>query len=197
MRKVFLIVWLLVPVGAWAYHYGPGQERVELDEVARLVGKAEEAAKAADFEVAALIYDKALNALPAGRDKEARTLRLERAKAQMQAKKLPDARADLQGLLDEVGSDETVSEDFKNEVRATLANSQYYMTWLMRLEGRPREDWEPEIEASRQSFRLLAENAKKSGNSDAAKKHQNDLESSIRLARMELKDLQGLPLPSQ
>jgi hypothetical protein len=197
MRKVFLIVWLLIPVAAWAYHYGPGQERIELDEVSRLIGKAEESAKAGDFEVAALIYDKALNALPEGRIQEARTLRLERAKAQMQAKKLPNARADLQSLLADVSNDETVDEEFKNEVRATLANSQYYMTWLMRVEGRPREDWEPEIEASRQSFRLLAENAKKAGNAEAAKKHQNDLESSIRLARMELKDLEGLPLPSQ
>ena len=197
MRNLFLIVWLLIPVGAWAYHNGPGQERLELDEVARLVGKAETCAKEGDHEAAALLYDKALNEIPEGRNQEARTIRLERAKSQMQSKQLPTARADLQSLLDDVTSDKSVAEGFKDEVRSTLANSQYYMTWLMRLEGRPREDWEPEIEASRQSFRLLAEKSKQSGNADGATKHQNDLESSIRLARMELKDLQGLPLPSQ
>lgn len=197
MRNLFLIVWLLIPVGAWAYHNGPGQERLELDEVARLVGKAETCAKEGDHEAAALLYDKALNEIPEGRNQEARTIRLERAKSQMLSKQLPTARADLQSLLDDVTSDKSVAEGFKDEVRSTLANSQYYMTWLMRLEGRPREDWEPEIEASRQSFRLLAEKSKQSGNADGATKHQNDLESSIRLARMELKDLQGLPLPSQ
>jgi hypothetical protein len=30
-----------------------------------------------------------------------------------------------------------------------------------------------------------------------ATKHEEDLESAVRLARMDLKDLQGLPLPSQ
>ena len=82
------------------------------------------------------------------------------------------------------------------EVRSTLANSQYYMTWLMRLEGRSREEWEPEIEASRQNYRLLAEKSKTDGDTKF-ERHQKDLESAIRLARLDLKDLQGLPLPSQ
>jgi tetratricopeptide (TPR) repeat protein len=197
MRKVFLIVWLLIPVGAWAYHYGPGQDRMDLDQVEILVDKAKSSSRRGEHDVAALLYDKALNQLPEGRNQEGRAIRLERAKAQMLAKQLPTARADLQSLLNDIANDETVAESFKDDVRSSLANSQYYMTWLMRLEGRSREDWEPEIEASRQSFRLLAEKAKKSGRSADVTKHQKDLESSIRLARMELKDLQGLPLPSQ
>lgn len=197
MRKVFLIVWLLIPVGAWAYHYGPGQDRMDLDQVEILVDKAKSSSRRGEHDVAALLYDKALNQLPEGRNQEGRAIRLERAKAQMLAKQLPTARADLQSLLNDIANDETVAESFKDDVRSSLANSQYYMTWLMRLEGRSREDWEPEIEASRQSFRLLAEKAKKSGRSADVTKHQKDLESSIRLARMELTDLQGLPLPSQ
>jgi hypothetical protein len=71
------------------------------------------------------------------------------------------------------------------------------MTWLMRLEGQPRERWEREIEASRQTYRLLAEQSERCGNVEAAKKNREDLESAIRLARLDLGELQGLPLPSQ
>ena len=71
------------------------------------------------------------------------------------------------------------------------------LTWLMRLEGLGREAWEPEIEAARQNFKLLAEQAEKSGDRVAAQMRKEDLESAIRLARMDLSELQGLPLPSQ
>ena len=105
------------------------------------------------------------------------------------------AHSDLAQLLEEISSDESVDPALARDVRATLANSQYYLTWLMRLEGRPEEDWKPTIEASRQSFRMLAESA--GTDSPEEQQHTEDLESAIRLARMDLKDLQGLPLPSQ
>jgi hypothetical protein len=71
-----------------------------------------------------------------------------------------------------------------------LAGAKYYMTWLMRLEGLPQEDWEPEIESARQHFRLLAEK----GTPDQ-ERYQQKLESAIRLARMDLTELQGQALP--
>jgi hypothetical protein len=67
----------------------------------------------------------------------------------------------------------------------------------MRLEGYQREDWEPEIEAARQNFSLLAEQAEAGGDAAGARRHEEDLESAVRLARMDLAELQGLPLPSQ
>ena len=42
-------------------------------------------------------------------------------------------------------------------------DSRLSITWLMRLEGHSREEWEPEIEAARQTYRLLAERADASG----------------------------------
>jgi len=71
------------------------------------------------------------------------------------------------------------------------------MTWLMRLEGKPTEDWEPEIESSRQHYRLLAEKAEDSGDAKSAETRKQDLEAAIRLARMELSELQALKIPSQ
>jgi hypothetical protein len=67
----------------------------------------------------------------------------------------------------------------------------------MRLEGAPRQQWEPEIEGSRQLYRLLAEKTLEQGDTQAASQHQKDLEAAIRLARLDLSQLQALPLPSQ
>jgi hypothetical protein len=197
MRKLLLIVWLLVPVAAGAYHYGPGQERLELDEAAFLIDKAEAHTKAGEHAEAAEVYGDVLDILPTKMVDKAQRIRLERAKAQMLSKQLPDARGDLQTLLADLTADEKADPKLANEVRSTLANSQYYMTWLMRLEGRGREEWEPEIEASRQNYRLLAEKSEVAGDKVSVERHQKDLESAIRLARLDLKDLQGLPLPSQ
>jgi len=71
------------------------------------------------------------------------------------------------------------------------------MTWLMRLEGLDATKWEPEIESARQNYRLLAETSDTTGKVTEAKKHQENLEAAIRLARLDLSDLQGLPLPNQ
>jgi acetyl esterase/lipase len=85
----------------------------------------------------------------------------------------------------------------KREARSALANAQYYTTWLMRLEGAPEAEWQAEIDASRQNYKLVAEQALAGSDAKSAKVAQDDLESAIRLARMDIADLQGLPLPSQ
>lgn len=211
MRNVLLFVWLLIPVAIGAYHYGPGQDRVRADRAAAAVARAETAAnearelaaKSGDDAARTLwaeaeeAYGEALELLPQGRVDEGRALRLERAKAEMFVGKLPDARRDLAGLVDEISSEKAPDRKLLEASRAALANAEYYTTWLLRLEGASREDWEPEIEAARQNYRLLAEEAAKSGDEKLAAATREDLESAVRLARMDLSELQGLPLPSQ
>lgn len=197
MRMLVIVGWLLVPVVVAAYHYGPGQERLRLDDVAGVLRAADAHVAAEEWAEAAERYDEALRLLPADRTAEARRIRLERAKAQLLARKLPEAHQDLKALVDELKADPQADPKVLAETRSTLANSQYYMTWLMRLEGQPRDLWEPEIEAARQTYRLLAEQSRSAGNATASRKHQEDLESAVRLARMDLGELQGLPLPSQ
>jgi hypothetical protein len=211
MRKQFLCAWLLLPVAAGAYHYGPGQERLRDDHLAATIERAKMAALIArttgalkgdaaakplwaDAEAA---YSEALELVGDERVDIARVLRLERDKAQMLCSKLPDARHDLEQLVDDLQADPSADPKLLTEARDALANSQYYTTWLMRLEGAPREEWEPEIEASRQNYKLLAEAAERSGSPEAAKKVAEDLEAAVRLERMDLSELQGLPLPSQ
>lgn len=197
MNKPLLGLWLVLPLGAWAYHEGPGQDRMTLDKVDRLVGEAYAAVALENWGDAVAKYDEALAELPEGREAAARRLRLERDKARMLHAQLPAAHADLQSLVREMLEDDDADQALLDESRAALASSQYYLTWLMRLEGLPEEKWEPEIEAARQTYRLLAERAEQQGDESALAKHKEDLESTIRLARMELTDLQGLPLPSQ
>ncbi len=197
MRILCLTGWLLIPVIAAAWHFGPGQERVQLDRVADVLARADKAVADQQWEQADELYDEALRLLPPDRVGDSRRIRLARAKVQMQAHKLPVAHQDLKELVQELSADESADPALRNDAREALANAQYYVTWLMRLEGHVREDWEPEIEAARQNFSLLAEQAEARGDATAARKHEEDLESAIRLARMDLAELQGLPLPSQ
>jgi hypothetical protein len=198
LRILLLTGWLLVGVaGAVAHYFGPGVERQKLDTVAKELRAAEAFAAEGDYALAVDRYNEALKALPEGRAAEARKIRVERAKAMMLAKQLPDAHADLRSLVDEMAEDPNADPKLLADARSTFANSQYYMTWLMRLEGLARDVWEPEVESARQTYKLLAEQAEKRGDSAAAQKHREDLESAVRLARLELAELQGLPLPSQ
>ena len=44
MRKVMLFIWLLLPVVAVAYHYGPGQDDLRADEAGDALERVEAAA---------------------------------------------------------------------------------------------------------------------------------------------------------
>ncbi len=211
MRKLLLFLWLLLPAAALAYHYGPGQERVRCDradEAIRtaqdLAFRAQELAKEKGDDAAKDLWTQAEKAcgealalLPNDKLAEIRTLRLERAKAQMFIGQMPDARREFEALVDELGADPKADKQQFDEAREGLGNAQYYTTWLMRLEGATREEWEPEIEAARQNYKLLAESALAQADTSAAQRRLENLESAVKLERMELKDLQGLPLPSQ
>jgi hypothetical protein len=197
MRMLLVTGWLLVPIVGLAWHYGPGQDRMVLDDVGRVLAAADRHAAAGEWEEADEQYEEALRLLPPERAAEARRIRLERAKVQMESHKLPAAHDELKGLVEELKEDPGADPNLLAEARSALASAQYYLTWLMRLEGQPREVWEPEIEGARQTYRLLAEEAEGKGDAAAGQKHKEDLESVVRLARLDLSDLQGLPLPSQ
>jgi hypothetical protein len=187
----------MIPVLVGAYHYGPGQEKLQLDDVSRLLAAADRAAAQEHWSEASAAYEKALALLPAGRVKEARQVRLQRAKVQMLNRQLPEASAALKELVEQLEDDQDADPKLRDNARETLASSQYYMTWLMRLEGLSAADWEPEIESSRQTYKRLAEEAETRGDTLSAGRHREDLESAIRLSRMELAQLQGLDLPKQ
>ncbi|HIG11450.1 MAG: hypothetical protein ABGY71_02965 [bacterium] len=207
MRKLIIAFWLTLPVGLYAYHMGPGQGHMQMDAAAVLIESAGahallaeeltasegEAAARGEWAAAEADYAAALALMPAERVTETRRLRLERAKAQMFISQLPTANASLASLVQELRDDPSPEAALLADAKSAYASSQYYMTWLMRLEGAAREEWEPRIESARQTFKQLASSAIGEDQASA----QEDLESAIRLARMDLVELQGLPLPSQ
>lgn len=198
MRNLLLVGWLALPIGAWAYHEGPGQDRVALESMDAVVVAAQDAATAGKWKEAVRQYEAALAKLPKNPDAIGKStvqrLRVELNKARMKANKLPDAREELESLVEELQGETGTDPAVLADARQALARSQYYMTWLMRLEGLDRDAWEPEIEAARQNWRLLAE---QSQDGQVAAVHKKDLESAIQLERIELEDLQGLPLPGE
>lgn len=198
MRNILLISWLALPIGAWAYHEGPGQDRMALEETDAVLVAAHDAAQAGRWKEAVSRYEEAVGKLPkqdtAVSKATVQRLQIELNKARMQAKGLSVARADLDSLVEQMEGDATTDPKLLAEARQSLARAQFFTTWLMRLEGLDREAWEPEIEAARQNWRLLAEQA---GSEAEKATHRADLEASIRLARIEIEDLQGLPLPGE
>lgn len=190
-RIIIATLWLILPLIGLAYHYGPGQRLLVLDQVDDLIEQAENAIAQEEWEKAISLYTDALAKLPKDETDTALQLKLQVAQAKMMDSKLPEAREDLAALVQEISENPNTPQKLKEEALSALANSRYYMTYLMKLEGRPDSDWEPEIEAARQEYKLLAQN------SPDAQKHLLDLEASIRLARATPRELYGLPLPSQ
>jgi len=197
MRGFLLALWLLVPALAGAYHYGPGQERLRLDETQSELATAVSLRTHGMHEGAAESFTAALGQLPAERVDETNRIRVERAKSMLLAKQLPEAYDELATMLPELLASSDTDPKVLADARETFANAKYYLAWLMRKEGEPREAWEPEIEGSRQLYKLLAEEAEAAGDEAALTRHQEDLEAAIRLARLDLSELQALPLPSQ
>jgi cell division protein FtsB len=182
---------LLVPLGFAAYHFGPGQEKVKFDQTEALLVEARSAVTSEDWPAAIASYQKALAKLPKNQKETALRIELEIAKAKMQNSGLPEAREELASLVDRANSDPSLPAELREDALATLANARYYMTYLMKLEGLPASEWEPEIEAARQEYKLLAQTGQD------RTKHLADLESAIRLARAEPTELYGLPIPNQ
>ena len=209
MKKNLLIfLWALAPVALLAYHFGPGQAGLAREEARASIRAAlnfEAEAKASiraelDFEAgqqwqqAIDAYNDALAALPETETAKRQQLQLARANARIYVGELPEAMLSMEHLLDETakGSD----SELESKVRSSLASAQYYTGWLMRLELAEKEEWKEPLEKARQNFRLLAEQTDKT-DAKASEDHQKNLEAVVRLARMDLSEVQALPLPKK
>jgi hypothetical protein len=197
MRVWLVVAWLFVGLAGLIFHLGPGRELEKNDVLNANVTQARLNVEAENWNEAINSFDAAIAGLTDEQVALQQQLRLEKAKAQMMDSQLPEARLALESLLTEVTENGDSESKLAKETRLALASAQYYVTWLMRLEGVGREEWEPEVEAARQNYRILSEMAVESGDAGAAEKRREDLEAAVRLARMDLTELQALPLPSQ
>jgi tetratricopeptide (TPR) repeat protein len=194
MRKLFVLVWLLIPTGLVAYHYGPGQAELRRDKAAALLKQIRAAESNGEWRHAVSLYSRAIAELPETDVATHFQLRLAMAKARNLTGELPEARADLEALLSEVLAAD-VDQSIRDDVRATLAAAHYHVAWLMRVEGAGTEEWAVETDAARQHFRLLAEQSV--AGSAERRGYEENLEAVIRLARMDLDELQARPLPKE
>jgi hypothetical protein len=192
-KKLWLAIWLLVPIVVLAFHYGPGQSRLALDRAAGKIAAARSLEAQEKWTEAAQAWSAALAATPQPQTGARLQLRLAQARARMYTGELPEAIDDMETLLTEAQR-VRAEPDLQREIRGSLAGAQYYAGWLMRLEGASAEEWLLPVDSARQHFRLLAEETKAP---KFAKDYEKNLEATIRLARMDLSELQGLPLPKQ
>ncbi len=197
MKIVSVLIWMLLPLGALAWHFGPGVDGRARDRAAAAVARAEQALAADDCHAAVSAYSAALESLPAGDVAVARRLRIERGKARIAASDLAEASRDLGSLVDELEGDPTADRALVDDAQDALATSDFFVAWLKRLEGYGRDDWEPHTESARQTWRRLAEQAEADGDATSREGHEHNLEAVVRLARMEPDELQGLPIPKE
>ncbi|MEA2711806.1 MAG: hypothetical protein QOF78_4407 [Phycisphaerales bacterium] len=196
MRKLLAVLWLIVPVALIAYHYGPGQLKMQRDRAARQLSAAREAESREDWKGAYDAYGRALQELPDS-DKDARLMtRLSQAKSRVFLGELPEAMEDVESLLTDA-STETSNRALQDQIRSTAGSMHYYTAWSMRLEGADTAEWTEQTEAARQHFRMLSEQSIDRGDTKSAVEHERNLEATIRLARMDLSELKGLPLPKE
>ena len=196
LRRILVVVWLLIPTGLLAYHFGPGQHRKAADQVQHHLSIAKSLEGHERWAEAVKAYEAAIAALPADETKTRNKLRLAHAKAQMRTGDLPEAMESLETLLAEVEKAGDQPETAR-EVRGTQAAFRYYAAWLMRLEGASSEEWTEQVDQSRQHYRLLAEQATSKGEPKLAEAYEKNLEAAVRLARMDLSELKANPLPKE
>ncbi len=193
MKKILLVIWFFAGIAIVLWHFGPGQAGWQRSTAAGGIKQALEYQKNGQPELAVRAYEKALAILPPEDTASRAKARIGLARARIDSRGLPEARADMESLVSELPP--SSDPELLAAARTTLAETQYYNTWLLRLEGAPREEWEPEIESARQLFRNNVESAPPG---DTARDQTiRNLESTIRLARLELTELQAMPLPSQ
>ncbi len=195
MKKNLLIfLWALAPVALLAYHFGPGQAGLAREEAKANIQAALDFEAKKQWQQAIDSYNDALAALPDTETAKRQQLQLARANARIYVGELPEAMLSMEHLLDETARGD--DSELESKIRSSLASAQYYTGWLMRLELAEKEEWKEPLEKARQNFRLLAEQTAKT-DAKASEDHQKNLEAVVRLARMDLSEVQALPLPKK
>lgn len=125
-------------------------------------------------------------------------VRIARARALIRAGQIVEGVGDLEALLetlDETGDGEST---LACSAREELATGYYYGARLMRLAGKPTQEWREVSGWARQSFRYLAETGQQSTDlaaQDRARELQLNLELVLNLEQSDQEELLAKPLP--
>ena len=121
MKKPLFILWLLVPVGVIAWHYGPGQAQLRRDFAGDKLRAARAAAAAEDWGRAAELYGEAAKALPEESVADRQRLQLAQATHRVRAGELIEGQEQLEELLSDLESGEDRDPVLTASVRHELA----------------------------------------------------------------------------
>jgi len=194
MQKTWTLLWILLPVAALAWHYGPGQADLARDQASDHWRLAESAEASGNWKEAAKQYQLAHKALPEEAVHERRRLSISHAKARIQNGEMIPGQEQLIDVIAEMEEDKSTAPALMAAARSELAAASYYAAWLMRMEGATAEEWKPEAERARQQFRLLAETGQ-IRDASVLESVDKNLEATIRLEQMDLSTLLAQPPP--
>jgi len=186
------VIWVLLPIAATAWHFGPGQRLLQRDLAAEQLKLGRRAESIGDWETAAVSYSLANQQWPEDSIASRQRIRLAEANATINAGELVVGQEQLESLIAEMEGDDQTDSSLLATARHALATSCYYAAWIMRLEGAEADEWLQEAESARQQFRLLAESSESEQQQQAA---AENLEATIRLEQMDLRTLMARPLP--
>lgn len=197
-KRLFIGFWICIPAFVLAFHFGPGLMFWQRDLASDHIADARAAAADSDWEAVYTSLNSAELALPDADAKLKEELRFAAAAARIKSGKILEGIEDLQTMLDESELEDNAdryTEDLSDRIRNELATGAYHAGVLMRKEGATEDEWKPEVERARQHFRLLAEKASDKSDVEKTETFKKNLEATIRLEHMSVKDVQALPLP--
>lgn len=116
-------------------------------------------------------------------------VRLTRARALVRAGEITSAEGELQDILDWHASRGTPDHQIALDAREELATAYYYGARLLRIAGRPGEQWREASGRARQNFRYLAERARLGDDGPRSNRHELNGELVLNLEQSALSEL--------
>lgn len=160
IRKTMILLWMLFPVGAAAYHFNYGPKHEARERAYRRLCEIQAMEQVDEPEYAKIIeqYHLLSEDLPPDEEEMVRCqIRLAVCRARMEMLDLDKAVDELTRLLQETAALYGENARMTRAVREQLGKAFYYATWVLKTNNVPEDEWRPYAERSRQLFRFLAE----------------------------------------
>ena len=157
-------------------------------------------AAADQWQIVADTYEHVIERLPDEDPDTMTRMRWAKGRAMVRSGAVWDGAAELDDLLFDLSesSRDPQSNSLMRATREELAAAYYFGARLLRLEGKPADQWRPEARRARQHFRYLAEAASREGaDPSVIRGLEDNVERTINLEQMDHSQLEGQPLPRQ
>jgi hypothetical protein len=123
------------------------------------------------------------------------SVRIAKNRALIRAGKISEGVGDLEAMLESLDESGNDDPSLTRPAREELATGYYYGARLMRMAGKPTNEWREVSGWARQNFRYLAETSDDSAQCDKADELQKNVELVLNLEQSGQEDLLAKPLP--